>query len=174
MEVSMEPPIIKFLESDDDVGISPVGKDLLEPIWKKLGEYTHRPKRRFPVSLPVSLDAYNVDRLNSVDYVVTYKPSDSRRYLLYIDSECKIYLEDQRGYVFYVQASRAIKLPSLDVEGFIRDTVLDGHFNRSSAENEQQIDNNLVFCIQDAIRCNGFDLTNRGISERIDFIRVYL
>ena len=76
--------------------------------------------------------------------------------------------------------NRAIQLLSHD-RSVLKDTVLDGYFVRPkildsgiAADKNGDKRGRLTFVIQDAIRCNGTDLTGRGIVDRIAFIEVFL
>ena len=167
----------KFLEEEEVEGISLVEDlDLVKQIHSKLGHYTHGPRDWFPVSWAVSLNQSNLHLLETTAYVVASKSRALRRYLLYVDSEGQVYMEGQTQNIFHVQPSHAIRFPSSDGR-FIKDTLLDGHFARPSGEDNRpavgNVDDKLTFFIQDAIRCNGVDLTDRGILERLNFIKVF-
>ena len=66
----------------------------------------------------------------------------------------------------------AIQLLSCD-RRVLTDTVLDGYFVRPiNAASSSAARGRLTFVIQDAIRCNGKDLTSLGIKDRIAFVEV--
>ena len=157
----------KFLEDEEVDGISLVeDSDFVKQIRGKLGHYTHGPVDWFPVNWAVSLNQSNINRLASTPYVVAAKPHHTRRYLLYIDSDGEIFMENQTQNIFHVHSNRSIQFPSSDGR-YIKDTVLDGYF-------VHPVDGRLTFVVKDAIRCNGVDLTDRGIIQRMAFIKVFI
>ena len=89
-----------------------------------------------------------------------------------------IYLENQTQNFFRVSQDREIQL-------LLPDTVLDGYFvhpiaavsddeaEEVAAAHPGENQGRLTFLIQDAIRCNGVDLSGLGIVKRIAFIKVH-
>ena len=106
-------------------------------------------------------------------YVVAPTP-DGTRYLLYVDSSGDVYLENKAKNFFLVDKDRAIQLLSPD-RSVLKDTVLDGYFVRPIVGQgiaDPDARGRLSFVIQDAIRCNGTDLTKLCIVDRVAFIEV--
>lgn len=122
-----------------------------------IGKLIGGPTDFFAGMWPVNLFKENVDRLKNEPYVVSVKPV-GQRLLLYIDPSGKIYLENDSQHIFQVNDDRSLEL--------VPDTILDGIMNPSSSGGK------FTFFIQDAMRCNGTDLTKRGIVERMDFVKV--
>ena len=128
---------------------------------------------------PVSLSLKNIDVLSKEPYVVGPKPKGPR-FLLYVDASGKIFLESMTQSIFYMNEDHAIKMVTSDGRS-ITDTVLDGIFTRelldtdcdsSASAKETEATGKLTFVIQDAIRCNGENLTCMNILRRIAFVRV--
>ena len=129
----------------------------------------------FPVPWSFSLHTINLKCLTWEPYVAAPKP-EGTRYLLYADLAGDVYLENQTLNFFLVDKDRAIKLLSHD-RSVLKDTVLDGFFVRpivcqSIADRDPDARGRLTFVIQDAIRCNGTDLTKLCIVDRVAFIEV--
>ena len=166
----------KFLKNEDVDGITVVTDlDLVKEMQHKLGRFADGPTDFFPAAWAVSLNQKNFDLLSFAPYVVTPKP-DGTRYLLYVDSVGDVYLENQTQNFFKMSENRTVQLLSSD-RRVLKDTILDGYFVRricsTGSEGPDQL-GRLTFIIQDAIRCNGTDLTKRGILQRIDTIEVIL
>ena len=123
---------------------------------------------------PVSLSADDVRLILSKPYVLATKPID-KWYILYIDSNGSVCLENMTQHIFRVDENHAINMASFDGTP-ITDTVLDGKFTRkklnSDEDEESKTTGELTFFIQDAIRCNGKDLTSLDILERIAYVNV--
>ena len=166
----------KFLKDEDVDGIAVVTDlDLVKEMQHKIGRFADRPIDFFPAAWAVSLNQKNFDLLSFAPYVVTPKP-DGTLYLLYVDSVGDVYLENQTQNFFKMSENRTVQLLSSDRQ-VLKDTLLDGYFVRricsTGSEGPDQL-GRLTFIIQDAIRCNGTDLTKRGILQRIDTIEVIL
>ena len=91
-------------------------------------------------------------------------------------------MENMTQHIFRVDEDHAINIQSFDGRP-ITDTVLDGIFTREKLYGDSSCDDNLkeegagnprklTFVIQDAIRCNGKDLTQSNIVQRIAYVRV--
>ena len=155
--------------------------DLVRELQVRLGRFIHGgPKDFFAAMWPVSLSTVNVHSLAKSPYVVAPKPTGPR-FFLYIDPSGDIFLENMTQHFFRVDEDHAINIQSFDGRP-ITDTVLDGIFTReklcdySSCDGdkgaEMETPRKLTFVIQDAIRCNGKDLTKSNILQRIAFVRV--
>ena len=163
----------KFLKDEEVDGISVVTDlDLVKQMQHKLGRFSNGPTDFFPANWAVSLNSTNLNLLRSAPYVVAPKP-DGTRYLFYVDSNGDVYLENQTQNFFRMSEDRAIQLLSSDGR-VLKDTVLDGYFVRRICSSGPENQGRLTFIIQDAIRCNGKDLTGLGILRRIDFIEVLI
>lgn len=148
--------------------------DLVKELQVKLGRFAHGPEDFFPVNWPVSLSVENIKNLEVVPYVVTPKPVGVR-FLLYIDSEGSMFMENMTQHIFKLDEDRAPQLT-------VKDTVLDGLVVRKirpnglgsfeANEDVEVAEGKLTFVIMDATRCSGVDLTGRNIQERISFIHV--
>jgi hypothetical protein len=127
---------------------------------------------------PTSLSTDNVNLLSSKPYVMAPRPIGPR-FFLYIDPSGDIFLENMTQHIFRVDEDHAINIQSFDGRP-ITDTVLDGIFTREKLNGDSSCDGDkgaetsgkLTFLIQDAIRCNGKDLTRWNILERVAFINV--
>ena len=88
-------------------------------------------------------------------------------------------MENMTQHIFRVDEDHAINIQSFDGRP-ITDTVLDGIFTREKLYDYLSCDGDkgsetsvkLTFLIQDAIRCNGKDLTKSNILQRVSFINV--
>ena len=127
---------------------------------------------------PVNLSLKNIAFLTKEPYVVGPKPKGPR-FLLYVDASGKIFLENMTQSIFCVDEDHAIKMVTSDGRA-ITDTVLDGIFTREKLDTdyhswgakEMEATGKLTFVIQDAIRCNGQNLTSMGILNRLAFVKV--
>jgi hypothetical protein len=176
-----------FLKDEVVEGITFVTDlELVKKMQSELWRFTNgledsSPYDFFPAAASTtnSLNKANLESLKSEPYVVAPSP-DGTRYLLYVDSTGEVYLENQTINFFLMDKNRAIQLLSHD-RSVLKDTVLDGYFVRPkildsgiAADKNGDKRGRLTFVIQDAIRCNGTDLTGRGIVDRIAFIEVFL
>ena len=147
--------------------------DFVKQMQLKFSLFTNWSKEFFPVIWPLALNKKNLKHLTWSSYVVTPKPR-GHRYLLYVDSYGDIYLENPTQNFFRVSEDREIQLLSAD-------TLLDGYFvhpvaagsDDKTEEVPGENQGRLTFLIQDAIRCDGVDLSGLGIIERIAFIEVH-
>ncbi len=155
--------------------------DLVRELQVRLGKFISTgPKDFFAAMWPVSLSTENVHSLAMSSYVVAPKPTGPR-FFLYIDPSGDIFLENMTQHFFRVDEDHAINIQSFDGRP-ITDTVLDGIFTREKLNGDSICEDNLkeeggnprklTFVIQDAIRCNGKDLTQSNIVQRIAFVRV--
>jgi hypothetical protein len=116
----------------------------------------------FPALWAIPLSMENIHQVQSKSHFMrdfmTPKPSGPR-FLLYIDSSGQTYLENMTQYFFRVDTDRAVQFISTDGRA-ITDTVLDGIFTR-----EKDAKNN-------AVRCNGQDITKMNVFQRIAFVKV--
>ena len=149
--------------------------ELADEIRVRLLGFTNGSKTsRSPVMWPVSLYTGNIEELSLKPYVLAPKPI-GLRFLLYVDCNGTVFLENIAQHVFRVDKNHTIEMASSD-GGPITDTVLDGIFTRkklNSEDKESKTEGELTFVVQDAIRCNGKDLTSFDILERIAFVNVY-
>ncbi len=167
----------KFVDNEDVAGVHLVNDfDLVREMQLRLGKFAKGPTDMFPVMWPVALSMKNVHLLVSKPYVVATKPSGPR-FLLYIDSSGDIFLENMTQHIFRVDEDHAIDIQMFDGQP-ITDTVLDGIITREkcnandSSCNGKEATRKLTFVILDAIRCNGNDLTDFNILQRIAFVRL--
>ena len=175
-------PDTKFIENEDIEGIHLVMDfDLVRELQVRLGKFISNGTDDFFAAMwPVSLSTDNVHSLARSSYVVAPKPTGPR-FFLYIDPSGDIFLENMTQHIFRVDEDHAINIQSFDGRP-ITDTVLDGIFTREKLNDYPSCDGDkgvetsgkLTFLIQDAIRCNGKDLTQWNILERIGFIYVNL
>ena len=176
-------PDTKFIENEDIEGIHLVMDfDLVRELQVRLGKFISNGTDDFFAAMwPVSLSTDNVHSLAMSSYVVAPKPTGPR-FFLYIDPSGDIFLENMTQHIFRVDEDHAINIQSFDGRP-ITDTVLDGIFTREKLYGDSSCDDNLkeegagnprklTFVIQDAIRCNGKDLTQSNIVQRIAYVRV--
>jgi hypothetical protein len=175
-------PDTKFIENEEVEGIHLVMDfDLVRELQVRLGRFISNGTSDFFAAMwPVSLSTDNVHSLARSSYVVAPKPTGPR-FFLYIDPSGDIFLENMTQHIFRVDEDHAINIQSFDGRP-ITDTVLDGIFTREKLNDYSSCDNNLkeeggnprklTFVIQDAIRCNGKDLTQSNIVQRIAYVRV--
>lgn len=138
-----------------------------------IGNYAHGSTDFFPAMWPVSLCTDNIHQLESQSYVMAPKPVGPR-FLLYIDSSGRIFLENMTQHFFLVDEDHAVNMRSYDGRS-ITDTLLDGIITKEKSLESTETDTTngqLTYVIQDAIRCNGKDLTGLGILQRIAYVKV--
>lgn len=167
-EFSRIDPDVKFYENEDVDGVHLMTDfDMARQLQIKIGKYAKGPLDFFPVMWPVNLSNENINFLETAPYVMVPKPVGPR-FLLYVDSSGSIYLENMTQHIFRVDEDHAIKMHS------VTDTILDGIITRekSSKNCDAESAGRPTFFIQDAIRCNGRDLTGLNILERIAVIKV--
>jgi hypothetical protein len=143
-------------------------QDFAEEIRNRLGNFAHGPRNFFPANWPVSLGKHNINVL-SENYVVRAKPQGPR-YLLYIDEDGDIYMENNAQQIFRIDEEFVIRFPST-IGGYVKDTVLDGILAELKDFNEADEKKRFVFIIHDATRVNGVDITRKGILERMTFVK---
>ena len=169
----MADPDVKFLNDEEVDGINIVtDSDFVDQMRIKLGTLSKGSTEFFPVNWAFHLNQKNRKCLTEATYVVTPTPRGTR-YLLYVESDRKIYLENQGQNFFRVSRDRTVQFLSPD-------TLLDGYFVRPISESDavavvqpkENLKGPLTFVIQDAIRCDGTELTGRGIVDRIAFTEV--
>ena len=173
-------PDAKFLEDDYVEGVHLLTDfDLSREIHVRLGKFSNGPIDIFPAMWPVNLSLQNINFLTEEPYVVGPKPKGPR-FLLYVDSSGKIFLENMTQSIFCVDEDHAIKMVTSDGRP-ITDTVLNGIFTREKLDTDRDslsgakktgATGKLTFVIQDAIRCNGESLTRMNILRRIAFVKV--
>lgn len=128
-----------------------------------------------PVNWPFQLSMANIHHLETEPYVVSPKPF-GMRYLLYVDTEGKMFLQNNSRRLttptmFQLDQDRSPQLMPFD-------TDLDGFLVRKIVRDEADENNHdwtkgkRTFVIMDAIRCKGVDLTQKIIQERIGAIQV--
>ena len=168
-------PNVQFLKEEQVDGVSLLTDyDLVKELQVKLGRFAHGPEDFFPVNWPVSLSMDNIKNLEMLPYVVTPKPVGIR-FLLYIDSEGSMFMENMTQHIFKLDEDHA---PQLTVKDTVLDGLVvrkirpDGLANCEANEEVEEAKGMLTFVIMDATRCSGVDLTGRNIQERISFIRV--
>lgn len=148
--------------------------DQVKELQVKLGRFAHGPKNFFPANWPVSLSMDNIRHLEMEPYVVTPKPVGVR-YLLYIDSEGSMFMENMTQHIFKLDEDRAPQLTTKDtvLDGLVMRKIRPDGLTNSEANDEIEVaKGKLTFVIMDATRCSGVDLTRRNIQERISFVRV--
>ena len=168
------------MDNEDVEGIHLVMDfDLVRELQIRLGKFiSNGPRDFFPAMWPVSLSTDNVHLLASMPYVVAPKPTGPR-FLLYIDPSGDMFLENMTQHIFRVDEDHALNIQSFSRRP-VTDTVLDGIITREKVNEDSSSDTGkgeestrkLTFVIQDAIRCNGKDLTTSNILQRIAFVRV--
>ena len=148
---------LKFFDGEDVEGVSLV----VDPNQLRRLQSNYNLKHRpfiFKANWPVSLTKENISQLKPDQYVVAPKPHGTR-FLLHVDSFGNIYMENMKHNLYQLDAKRINSIPA--------DTVIDGYLTRNISKGR------LTFVIHDAIRYNGYDLTNYGIIERIKHVKVF-
>ena len=164
------------MDNEDVEGVHLVNDfDLVREMQVRLGKFAKGPTDFFPAMWPVSLSTKNIHSLASKPYVVAPKPSGPR-FLLYVDPSGDVFLENMTQHIFRVDEDHAIKIQMFNGRP-ITDTVLDGIITREKLLGDascygKEATRKLTFVIRDAIRCNGKDLTDLNILQRIAFIKV--
>ena len=148
---------LKSFDGEDVEGVSLVNDPNL--LRRLQSSYLKHRQFIFKANWPVSLTKENVSQLEPDQYVVAPKPAHGIRFLLHVDSFGNIYMENMKQNFYQLDAKRINSIPA--------DTVIDGYLTRNISKGR------LTFVIHDAIRYNGYDLTNYGIVERITFIKVF-
>ncbi len=167
-----EDSVPSFIEDEQVDGISLISdRNLINELQIKLRDFARaRPNYHgfMGVSWFCRLNMNHIKLLKSKPYVVSPKPK-GLRYLLYIDPEGNIFLQNNhnqhRQNIFALDKERR---PKVSVN--VKDTLLDGYMTRRILLDGSF--GKLTFVIMDAIRCNGEDLTQKGVQERIVTVRV--
>ena len=151
--------------------------DFVKEMQHKLGRFPNGPTDFFPAISSVLLNQDNRDFFVTGWTLNVVAPNpEGTDYFLYVDSVRDVYLENQTQNFFQMSRDKAIQLLSPDRRA-LKDTLLDGYFvrrlNTVSGDEAAANQGRLTFIIQDAIRCDGTDLTRFGILERIAFIEVF-
>ena len=172
-------PNYEQYERDVDVdGIRPLEDPyLITRLKVRIARFANaQPNAGLPVNWPFQLSMANIYHLETEPYVVSPKPF-GMRYLLYIDTEGKMFLQNNSRRspiptMFQLDQDRSPQLIPFD-------TILDGFLSRKIFRDGAADENNQDWCkgkrtfvIMDAIRCNGVDLTQKIILERIGVIEV--
>ena len=157
----------RFLKDDDVKGIRLL-QDLptVKKLKIKLGNLNHGPHNSFPVNKPVPLNKRHFLPAEIIEpYVVAPKPLGIH-YLLYVNQEGKMYMENETQHIFELDQDRIVqKIPNDTVlEGIVvKKIVRDGAAQSSNAGAKGK----LTFVIMDATRINGADLVPKNFQERI-------
>ena len=161
---------VKFLQHEDVKGITLCHNfDFARALQIRLGVFNEGPHNMFPVNWPVSLNRSNMNRLKTDGPCVVAPKPVGIRYLLFVNSEGIIFMENNTQHVFKVDPDLAPKLP--------KDTILDGivvkKLVRGEGSNGNGDDGKLSYVIMDATRVDGVQLTQKSIQERISAVEVY-
>lgn len=138
--------------------------EFVKELQVKLTHFNHSSFNFFPANWPVTLDLSNIKRLTTEPFVMAPKPAGIR-YLLYVDHEGEIFMQNITQHIFKVARDCAPQMTTSD-------TILDGIVVRKRQSNNQEIKGNSTFVIMDATRVNGVDLTGKSIQERIAAVKV--
>jgi len=165
-------PNMPFLLGEHIDGISlEEDFEVVQELRVRLGRSNHGPLDFFPVNWPVSSNSLIIKQLEKEPFVVAPKPNGVR-FLLYINSEGKMIMENMAQHFFKVDQDRALQVTATD-------TVLDGILTRKiisdgspCLNNNQEEKGKLTFVVMDATRCRGVDLTRKNILERISAVQV--
>ena len=134
----------------------------------RLAVFNEGPREQFPVNWPISLNRNNINQLKTDGpFVVAPKPLGIR-YLLYVDSDGVMFMQNNTRHIFKVDQDLAPQfIPN--------DTILDGivvkKLVRGEGSNDEG-DGKLSFVIMDATRFDGEQLTQKSILERISAVQV--
>ena len=163
---------VTFLENGNVEGISLVQNfHFVRDLQTRLGGFNHGPSNRFPGNQPIFLNVTNMKKLKAAGPVVVAPKPLGIRYLLYVDPEGKMYMENETQHIFVVDPDFAPRLIPKDtvLDGIVvRKIVRDGAAQSRSAEAKGK----LSFVIMDATRVNGLDLTQKNIKDRISVVQV--
>ena len=134
----------------------------------RLAVFNEGPREQFPVNWPVSLNRDNINQLETDGpFVVAPKPLGIR-YLLYVDSDGVMFMQNNTQHIFKVDQDLAPRL-------IPNDTILDGIVVKKLVRGESSNDEGngkLSFVIMDATRFDGEQLTQKSILERISAVQV--
>jgi len=142
--------------------------DLVEDIRSRLCNFLHCQKNFFPGKWHVPLNPRNINKLQQ-PYVVA-ATGTGPRYLLYIDQDGDIYLENNRQQIFQIDKEHTVHFLGKHRQ-LLTDTVLDGIITKRKRSDDSS--SGFVFVIQDSFRCNGKDLVKQGIEERLACVQVF-
>jgi len=165
-------PNMPFLLGEHIDGIS-LEKDfeVVKELRVRLGRFNHGPFDFFPVNWPVASDSRVIKQLEKEPFVVAPKPNGVR-FLLYVDSEGKMMMENMAQHFFKVDQDHAPQMTATDT---VLDGILTRRFIRDGSprvNNNQEEKGKLTFVVMDATRCRGIDLTKMNILERISAVKV--
>lgn len=110
----------------------------------------------------VNLTRENIRKLEQEPYVVTARPSGVR-YLLYVDPSEEIFMQNISVHFFRLDEDRKLQLNT------VGETLLDGYIMSWSGDWEGK---RLTYLVKDCTLCNGVDLKQRGLLERIRVFKV--
>ena len=161
---------VKFLQEENVKGISLCQNvNFVRDMHVRLGVFNEGPREQFPVNWPISLNRNNMQKLKTDGpFVVAPKPVGIR-YLLYVDSDGMMFMENNTQHVFKVD-------PDLAPKVIPKDTILDGIVVKKLVRgkgSKRNVDGaKLNFVIMDATRVDGDQLTQKGILDRISAVQV--
>jgi len=167
-----EDDVPSFMEDEQVDGVSLLSDTkLVNELEIKLRDFA-RARPNFLGFIGVSwfarLSMEHLKALKTKPYLVVPTPKGVR-YLLYIDHDGNMFLQynhnQYRQNIFTLDKGRR---PKVSIS--IKDTLLDGLVTRKVLPDGSF--GKLTFVIMDAIRCNGEDLTQKGVQERIVTVRV--
>lgn len=164
-----------FLETENVDGISLVQNlEFVRDVQIRLGSFNQGSCNRFPVNDPIYLNKTNMKKLKTAGPVAVAPKPLGVRYLLYVDPEGRMFLENKTQHIFIVDQHRAPQqIPRDSVfDGIIVKKITRGGAADEVASNNTAGDGKLTFVVMDATRINGMDLTRKSILERISTARV--
>jgi len=126
--------------------------------------------RLFPVSWSNNMTDKNVEKLKQRPHVVGVVPKGIK-YILYIDRFGDIYLQNHYREMFRVDDDRKVQFPGQDGR-LLKDSLFDGVLTElvPMEDSEQKPKKRLVFVILDVTKCNGVDISRRGIIDRMTYL----
>ena len=117
-----------------------------------LGRYANGPLDFFPVMSSISLSMRRITLLETIPYTISPKPTGTR-FLMYFNASGEIFMENMTQHIFRVDGMKMVNCDGQPVT----DSVLDGIMTGEK---------------MDAIRCNGVNLIDLNILQRIALVRV--
>jgi len=143
--------------------------NFVRDIQIRLGVFNEGSRQEFPVNWPISLNRNNLHKLKTDGpFVVAPKPVGIR-YLLYVDSDGMMFMQNNTQHVFKID-------PDLAPKVIPKDTILDGivvkKLVRGKSSNRNGDGTKLNFVIMDATRVDGVQLTQKSILDRISAVQV--
>ena len=134
-----------------------------------LGRYANGPLDFFPVMSSISLSMRRITLLETIPYTISPKPTGTR-FLMYFNASGEIFMENMTQHIFRVDGMKMVNCDGQPVTDSVLDGIMTGEkiYSDDFTTNEVKF----TFVVMDAIRCNGVNLIDLNILQRIALVRV--